>query len=279
MQRNRFLYHDKLVNRLEFRGAVQLETALHVGTGKATSTADAGIIRDFQARPFIPGSSLKGALRSAVERRVDWLGLDSCYLAKQDCFDIGEKWRDKKLEDRKADIEEQLCAACRVFGSTVIAGKVQIDDLPLLEPFEPLAQSLTEVRDGVGIDRDSGTAVDGAKFNYEVVPSMTFFRFYLSAENLEAQDRALLALGLLEMVNGAIAIGGKSTRGLGRCELLLESVYFFDFFKDGAFSSEVLLEYLKPPNDRASTHPDPRKFLEDEIRDYLRGASDAQKID
>lgn len=271
------LLHNRLVNRYEFRGVILMEAALHVGTGQASPTTDAGVARDFHGRPFIPGSSLKGALRSAIERRVEWLGLRSCYLEKGKCLsEADETWRRRQLADRKSDMEQELCPVCQVFGATVFGGKVQIDDLSLAKPFEPLVASLIEVRDGVGIDRDAGTAAENLKFNYEVVPSLTAFGFYLTAENLAAADAALLALGLLELMNGATPLGGKSTRGLGRCRLHVESIYHFDFAEMTPLDADRLLDYLKPPEQRKrQPEPDPRAFLEGRIRQFMEEQRDA----
>jgi hypothetical protein len=146
-----------------------------------------------------------------------------------------------------------------------------VDDLPLVESFEEIASSLIEVRDGVGIDRDSGTAAEGVKFDYEVVPSLTVFRLYLTAENLESQHVALLGLGLLEMMNGAVPLGGKSTRGLGRCRLHLESVYHIDFTQgDPLTLGAQLLDHLRLPQERThGVERDPRAFLLQVVRQYM----------
>lgn len=274
--------HNILQNRYEFRGFLQMETALHVGTGQTSPTTDAGVVRDFKGHPFIPGSSLKGALRSAVERRVEWLGLRSCRLEKDyaGCLTTnrrtesevnGKPWREHDLYWRLGEMENGLCDVCKLFGSIVFGGKVQVDDLPLVEEFEPLVPQLVEVRDGVGIDRDSGIAVEGAKFDYEVVPSLTAFRFSVTAENLDEKDIALLALGLLEMMNGAVPLGGKSTRGLGRCRLQLSKVSYFDFPENDPITmAQYLLEYLKPENERVyAGEPEPRAFLMEKIQSYM----------
>jgi CRISPR-associated protein Csm3 len=283
--------HHRFVNRFEFRGFVMMETALHIGTGAGSPTSDAGVVRDFQGRPFIPGSSLKGALRSGVDRRVEWLGLHSCCLESNytDCLttngrtdkdvegeENGKKvkkpWRRYLLQWRLNEMESGLCDVCKLFGSTVFGGKVQVDDLPLAEPFEGVADALSEVRDGVGIDRDSGTAVDNIKFDYEVVPSLTAFRFYLTAENLESEELALLSLGLLEMMNGNVPLGGKSTRGLGRSRLRLSDVFHFEFPQGDAWEVGSLLDYLKPPQERESgLVENPRAFLETQISSFVNG--------
>jgi CRISPR-associated RAMP protein (TIGR02581 family) len=285
------LLHNDLRNRLECTGLLILDTALHIGTGQNSPTTDAGVVRDYRGRPFIPGSSLKGALRSAVERRVKWLGLTSCQLTpgndsclsltadKELMLDDGrQQWRALPLAKRKQDIEKDLCDTCKVFGSPVFAAKVRLDDLPIVEDLEELAASLVEVRDGVGIDRDSGTAADGAKFDYEVVASLTAFRFFLSAENLEPPQFALLSIGLLEMMNGAVPIGGKVTRGLGHCRLLLPKVYYVDFPQGDALTlAPQLLDYLRPSQERENGwQADPRVFLVQQVQNYIEERRRAQ---
>jgi len=272
------LLHDTLQNRYEFAGFLVMETALHIGTGQSSLTTDAGVIRDYQGRPFIPGSSLKGALRSAVERRAEWLGLTSCRLEPgyANCLTtngfVDEAWRRRALRERRADLDS-LCATCQLFGSPFCAARVQMDDLPLVESFEEIAPSLIEVRDGVGIDRDSGTAAEGIKFDYEVVPSHTVFRLYCTAENLESPHMALLSLGLLEMMNGSVPLGGKSTRGLGHCRLHLESVYHIDFTQgDPLTLGPQLLDHLRLPQERThGVEQNPRAFLLQVVRQYMEG--------
>jgi CRISPR-associated protein Csm3 len=277
------LLHDVLRNRLECEGFLLMETALHIGAGQSSPTTDAGVIRDHQGRPFIPGSSLKGALRSAVERRAEWLGLTSCRLEPgyPSCLSTNhlaaERWRSLPLEERREEFDQELCDTCKLFGSTSFAAKVHLDDLPVVESLEEITSSLIEVRDGVGIDRDSGTAAEGVKFDYEVVASLTAFRFSLTSENLESAQSALLSLGLLEMMNGAVPLGGKSTRGLGRCRLSLQRLYHVAFTQGDALTlATQLLDHLRPPKEReVGLKEDPRAFLLKVVQDYLeekRGA-------
>jgi CRISPR-associated RAMP protein (TIGR02581 family) len=284
----RTFFHDELQNRLEVSGVLHCETAVLVGTGRETAQADIGVMRDFFGRPFIPGSSMKGALRSAVERRAQWLGLRSCRLADgEPCLTTQDNWgavfrgenipgetAPERLQRQKMLIEDPayLCDSCRVFGSPVFAGKVRVDDLPLQEEFERLGDRLVEVRDGVGIDRDTGTSAYRIKYNFEVVPSLTAFRFHMEAENLERAQLALLALGLCELADGAIAIGGASSRGLGRCHLDIGRLNWITF--EGGDQIDVggaLLARLSraPRAPRVGDVPDPRAFLVDAVRRHL----------
>jgi CRISPR/Cas system CSM-associated protein Csm3 (group 7 of RAMP superfamily) len=72
-----------------------------------------------------------------------------------------------------------------------------------------------EVRDGVAIDRDTETAADGRKYDFEVVPRETAFDLQLRVDNATAGELGLLFLGLREFTNGDAWVGGNTSRGLG----------------------------------------------------------------
>ena len=78
--------------------------------------------------------------------------------------------------------------------------------------------SVVQVRDGVVIDRDSQTAVNGLKYDYEVVPPDSQFELCIDLENSTDQDMALLGVALFEWHAGS-SIGGFTSRGLGRFHL------------------------------------------------------------
>jgi CRISPR/Cas system CSM-associated protein Csm3 (group 7 of RAMP superfamily) len=80
-----------------------------------------------------------------------------------------------------------------------------------------------QVRDGVTIDRDKGTAADKGLYDYEVVPAGTRFELYIVAENLAPWQRWLLWLGLRALERGDVALGGFTSRGLGWVRLEKES--------------------------------------------------------
>ena len=75
-----------------------------------------------------------------------------------------------------------------------------------------------QVRDSVVIDRDSQTAVDGLKFDYEVAPPGAEFELRIDLDNPGDEELALLGAALFEWSAG-ISIGGFTSRGLGRAVL------------------------------------------------------------
>lgn len=239
----------QLSRRVEAKGRLRLLSALHVGGGVgSTSITDAGVVRHADGRPYVPGSSLKGALRSHVERlcQNDILaeaGANSCLLYPPD--EDEESWsptaggcptlahvrsnlhnQDVEApeptdlsdwsEERTDSFLSRLCSTCTLFGSPYLAGKIRVPDL---EVDERTYSGEVEIRDGVGIDRDRGRAVDEVKFDYEVVPSDTVFELSLSVDSPDPVELGLLAIAVRELQRGKVAIGGKTSRGLGKCRL------------------------------------------------------------
>jgi CRISPR-associated RAMP protein (TIGR02581 family) len=236
----------ELRNRYLFEGELVMQTALHIGGGKASlSRSDSPVVLTPTGHPFIPGSSFKGALRSTVEKLVPQLpkeaDLSSCALmelpADQQTAEtekedkskscptirqkgINDKRRALEQKGKKYDLEKDefpyLCNTCWLFGSPFSAARANVNDLYLVdEQWEGGIQ----VRDGVVIDRDSETAKDGLKYDFEVVPASATFRLCIVLENATEQDLQLICVGLSEFVHGFGMIGGKRSRGLGACKL------------------------------------------------------------
>lgn len=197
-------------------------TGLRVGAGKRSDMAatDQPVIRDSAGRPFIPGSSLKGAMRSWLEkilRNIDRKpNLWACDLfdKKAVCGPKTRQGEDANNKPSDEDVRASLCTACSLFGSTHYAGRVYFRDLRILTDPRHV-----ELRDGVGIDRVLGTASPGIKYDTEVVSPGSRFELNLIAENLDPLRRALLVMTFQRLVEGEIALGGMTTRGLGQIQL------------------------------------------------------------
>ncbi len=213
----------ELKTRHVVKGQVVLESALHVGTGRpGRSGSDQGVMLTPGGRPLIPGSSLKGVLRSTAESLAGHLGMTACFLAPEGKCLTGKQqeestFREWLKEDPSAGeirqrLRANLCDACLLFGSPLAAGKVRMVDAVAER------QVMPEIRDGVGLDRDARTAKPRIKFDFEVVPAGLRFDFRLDAENLEDREKALLWAALREWTRGFF-VGGKVSRGLGAARL------------------------------------------------------------
>lgn len=206
-----------LRERVRLKGRLVTRTALHLGAGKETEAAamDMPVLKDAEGYPLIPGSSLKGVVRSTIEsllRAVDdrERGLWACDpLSKDGC---GEH-----EQGRRSEVSfDGHCTACRLLGSHVLASHARFGDALLLErgPAPPV-----EVRDGVAIDRDLKTVSGVQKYDFEVVAPGAAFDLEIFVDNPEPWLMGLLVAGFDQVGDGFTAVGGFTSRGLGRVEL------------------------------------------------------------
>ena len=254
---------EQFTNRLILEGTLTATTALRVGTGRATEPVgtDLPVIKDTRGYPFIPGSSLKGVLRSRVEQFVRAIvpgrqgaclptgqDLERC-LPANDVRDTegrvivegistlkrragDERWSDEVLT---REIWERSCLVCRTFGSPWLASKVQVRDLPV-DGETWFGQF--QVRDGVAIDRDTGRAAEGFLYDYEVVPAGTAFKLRIVVENADDWQLGMVFVALRELENGYLALGGATSRGLGEAKLTITGAEWIE-------GREGLLAYLR----------------------------------
>ncbi|MDI3328484.1 MAG: CRISPR-associated RAMP protein Csx7 [Alicyclobacillaceae bacterium] len=236
--------HDRIYNVWVVRGSLELQTPLHVGAGqRGLMSLDAPVLKWPDGRPVVPGSSLKGVLRSFLETVGQNEGLRNwlspgrppvCIVTEEPC---GKQFRNKKARDEVVEravrsgtngtpeearvkgerelareIYETLCPVCRLFGNQLFAGKVSVSDLV---PEEKPEAGWFDVRDGVGIDRDTRTARRGVKYDFEIVNPGVVFPLTVRAKNLEDDEKAWLLFALEALRRGELLLGGKKSRGLG----------------------------------------------------------------
>lgn len=246
--------YDVLKNRIILKGYLQLLTGLHIGCGRATEAgaSDSPVIKDFLGRPFIPGSSFKGVLRSSIESFLRSL---SSKEGKSLACDITDNATLCITNERKKDIIkgidpdrelwEESCWACQLFGSPWLASRLNILDMPLAdEEFRP---ELISIRDGVVIDRETETAAKGKKYDYEVVPAYTRFQLEIILENPAEYQMGLLVMGLDFLHKGVTLLGGNKSRGLGRAKVVLEEIQ--------EITPRSILEGLGPPLEEEEEGP------------------------
>ncbi len=213
----------------EFTGKITLKSGLHIGSGDMEMKiggADNPVIKHPHTQePYIPGSSLKGKVRSLLEMRS---GLIGCTDGKP--LDIATyKDEDKKLnDDEKKECENIL----KLFGAgaseteakeaeEIGPTRVAFADCPLDEKWKAKAEAdflpFIEVKSENTINRIKGTALN-PRFT-ERVPAETEFAFCITlkqtadASENEALEKLLLeGLKLLQ----TDALGGNGSRGYGR---------------------------------------------------------------
>lgn len=205
----------KLTKIITVRARLELLTGLHIGAGDGEmhiGGVDNQVIRHPVTRePYIPGSSLKGKIRSLLEWRSGAvqegpLGFDDC--GKPGVLPIlrlfGMSGDAQLAEEQSRQIGPTRLAFwdCCLDGDWV--KRVREDNLPL-----------TEVKSENSINRIAGTALNPRQT--ERVPAGACFAFRLSCKRLDDDDEKLLdmalaGLKLLELDS----LGGSGSRGYGK---------------------------------------------------------------
>ena len=180
--------------RHEVTGTLETVTALRSGGWDASPQADLTVARDGLGRVMIPGTSLAGALRA-------WLGTVTAPGGGPlfDARGLGAVFGDLEPGGQGGQV-------CRIAVDDAVA----------------VADVTTMVRDGVGIDRSTGSAAAGVLYQHEVVPVGTRFGVRITATQTSIDtERVGLALDLLvrALTGGRVEIGAARTRGLGQARL------------------------------------------------------------
>ena len=176
---------------------------------------------------YIPGSSLKGVVRSFIEKALRTINdshswkwacptFENAKGQKQDP-NCAQRIRELTEGDQKHEswkIYKESCGACRLFGSTLLKGRLAFTDL--LPPDEVK----TETRYGVAISRMSHAVAQGP-FEMEVAVSGTF-EGQIIMENYEIWQLGLLAAAIEAMNQGFLKVGFGKNRGLGQVNVKVE---------------------------------------------------------
>jgi CRISPR/Cas system CSM-associated protein Csm3 (group 7 of RAMP superfamily) len=178
-----------LKQRYTIEGTLLCEAPIHIGGAGEDLVLDMPLARDGEGKLYLPGTSLAGPIRAWWRRSFDEPEMESLF---------GKTSRDPS----------------EGHGSYVL-----IEDAAVMD-----GAPLPEIRDGVGIDRMTGAAAEGIKYDREIVPKGAKFAFAMTVEvpgecpkgvALPADlDRKLGAL-IKALEEGRIRFGGAKTRGHG----------------------------------------------------------------
>lgn len=170
---------------------------------------------------YLPGSSLKGAIRAHAERIVRTVGRDKRPtngngLWANNPLNLDELKYLDALSDPK-DIYRLSSFTDQMFGNTSIASRVRIEDAYPVDP----KQLKVEERNGVAIDRVFGSVAVGP-FNYQVCTSGEFHT-KIHLKNFSLAQLGLIGLVLRDLNEGWFGLGFAKSRGLGMVEVKLNS--------------------------------------------------------
>jgi len=238
-----------------------VQTPLKIGPEGGSPEYDLPVQRiliEGEEQPYIPGSSLKGVIRSAIERELRGEGVAVC-----DPLDHGQSCGGKNSRliqqlqrkgERKQllDVIDGFCIACKLFGSPHYRGRVRFADAyPAKRRGMP--EYHTAVRPGIAIDRRSGSVMGKALFQAEYVAPDSTFESIIIGRNLEDYELALLLRTLLRFNSRALRVGGLTNKGFGVLKVGILAIERYRFTLEGHSNqageiarreNEDIVEYL-----------------------------------
>lgn len=163
---------------------------------------------------YLPGSSLKGAIRAHAERIVRTVGRDKRPKENENALwasnplNLDELKYLESLSDSQ-DIYRLSSFTDQLFGNTSIASRLRIQDA---YPVDKKQVKIQE-RNGVAIDRVFGSVAVGP-FNYQVCTAGEF-RTKIHLKNFALAQLGLIGLVLRDLNDGWFGLGFAKSRGLG----------------------------------------------------------------
>ena len=224
--------------RYELTIPVELTSELHIGGVDAVPDRDGeGTVirfcRNGLKEPTIPGRSIRGAVRAA------------CDIARQTMEDAGHPTTQDGGVFSKASWVSLWGDDTDYTGKSLRDRRLRSDDsLPIRQSaltFHavsfPADQPMT-TRHGVGIDRTTGAASDGALYEHEFLPRGTGFNIRITAEGRDDETmgrdqsegipgpassesvKKLLEVIVDVLTSGAVCLGGRTGSGQGTIQVI-----------------------------------------------------------
>jgi CRISPR-associated protein Csm3 len=212
----------KLQKKILFEGYMQTLTGLHIGgTNSAMGIGgpDSSVIRNpVNNQPYIPGSSLKGKMRSLMEVNDGTIG------------EVPMGQVRSGPSDQPDDPAANLFGTAKAGDSRQRPSKIVVRDAQLLndiDDFEGTDLPYTETKTEIVLDRITAAAMPrqlervpaGAQFNLDMVLNL-----YIDQDQPDDEDQLIRGvLSGLQMVQDDY-LGGSGSRGSGRVSFVLRDM-------------------------------------------------------
>lgn len=190
--------------KIKITGTIEIRTGMHIGgddSFSAIGAIDSPVVRDPLTRlPIIPGSTLKGKMRSLLARDKGTVPAAGTKGFEGDCFELLRLFGSSSKESDAAGTGMQMSRL--QFSDCFLKNK---EELPQIfeNKFENTIDRLTSIANPRQIER----VVRGAQFGMEIIYNVE------DAEQIE-EDFANIRAGLSLIENDYL--GGGGSRGNGR---------------------------------------------------------------
>lgn len=232
--------HKRRLNELKLQAVIVADGPILIKSGRESGAdptlPDMNFVRtrhpDTGTRTiYLPGSSLKGVIRSHSERIIRTVMGDkrtTCCDPLDNNGNCAAHIRRQNIKDTARQYQES-CLACRLFGQQSHASHFYAADAFPAESVDALP-----IRQNVAIDRLSGGVAAGP-FDMEVALN-TRFATTLSLVNFELWQVGLLALALRDLDEGRVRLGFAKSRGLGQVRVYLT---YLELAYPGQFGADL----------------------------------------
>ena len=232
--------HSRLHNRVVLSLSIKPRGPLLVRAGHTMSDASLMLEHNVQmpygvlaAAPFIPGSSLKGVIRSHFERIAACCGIRACESFSSSACSRRVSGQELLKASEGEVYSEVICAACKVFGCEKAAGRFWARDAMPSADNPPTRQ----LRATLPIDRFLGSSRFASAMDFEAVVGGEF-ETQIVLENFELWQLAMIGIVLMDLDDGYVQIGGLRSKGFGLVAVEFSNCEFF-FAKSGLSTERV----------------------------------------
>lgn len=189
-----------MFGKIQITGILEVKTGMHIGTSDAFAAIgaiDSPVIRDAATKlPMIPGSSLKGKLRTLLAKQYNPVSLE----IKTSNDDVQEI---VNLFGGTADKEKKAKTSRLIFSDMIMANHKELPNRGTEAKFENTINRLTAVANPRQIER----VIRGAKFELDII-------YDVEPDADVTADFQMLVDGLKLLEYDYL--GGNGTRGYGK---------------------------------------------------------------
>jgi CRISPR-associated protein Csm3 len=207
----------KLKKHIGLKALLVCKTGLHIGgteAGIGIGSAENPVIKDARGIPYIPGSSLKGKLRSILEYKYQRVGENGTPCGCGQPFSV--------------------CPVCTLFGPhrntrhELGPTRIIVRDAFLSKKSQEdwakakgEGKDFTETKTETSIDRKTGMAMRGSLRQQERVNAGTEFELNISLRIFDSDDEKKIVDIIKDGINLITkdTLGGSGTRGYGWVEI------------------------------------------------------------
>ncbi len=208
----------------EYKITLKVISGLYIGAGDS-NVRIGGVDNEFikhpvSKRPFIPGSSLKGKIRSLLEYDAGILKIDD---KDGNVFTVKD-YIDCKDENQQQAIRRVLMlfgAFGNDYSKEIGMTRLSFSDLELAEKYRDNPMDTLEIKAETAIDREEGSAKTGSlRFTERVVEGVEFkgtisMKVFDGDKETDLEETLFKGIKLLMLDT----LGGSGSRGYGRIEI------------------------------------------------------------